>query len=148
MSINIRMTEHRKPSLPFPNAEPGTCKWCGRDVGLTRSGRPSKATWHKKCYRAWKLHAWPSITRKAVWRRDKGICANCGEECAKNRNEARNSGLSEWHMDHVKPLVEAKGDISYWKLSNLQSLCDTCHKLKTSAEATSRALLRKMFPKD
>lgn len=46
-------------------------------------------------------------------------------------------------MDHIKPLIEANGNISYWEMPNLQTLCIKCHTAKTSAEATQRAADRR-----
>ena len=46
-------------------------------------------------------------------------------------------------MDHIKPLIEAQGNLDYWRLGNLQTLCTDCHVKKTSAEATARAEARK-----
>jgi 5-methylcytosine-specific restriction endonuclease McrA len=46
-------------------------------------------------------------------------------------------------MDHIKPLIEAQGNLDYWRLTNLQTLCHDCHKKKTGAEATARAVARK-----
>jgi 5-methylcytosine-specific restriction endonuclease McrA len=48
-------------------------------------------------------------------------------------------------MDHIKPLIAANGDISYWQLPNLQTLCTPCHTAKTSQEATERAAKRKLL---
>lgn len=75
-------------------------------------------------------------TRKAVWSRDKGKCNKCGKQCARK-------GEDGWHMDHIKPLIEAHGDLSYWRLPNLQTLCQDCHTKKTSIEATERAAKRR-----
>lgn len=45
-------------------------------------------------------------------------------------------------MDHIKPLIEAKGDITYWHLENCTTLCHQCHKKKTGSEASARAAAR------
>lgn len=38
------------------------------------------------------------------------------------------SGHSDgWQHDHIRPLMEANGDISFWHLSNIQTLCSACH---------------------
>jgi 5-methylcytosine-specific restriction endonuclease McrA len=46
-------------------------------------------------------------------------------------------------MDHIKPLIEAQGDLSFWQMGNLQTLCHPCHTAKTSSEATERAAKRR-----
>jgi 5-methylcytosine-specific restriction endonuclease McrA len=47
-------------------------------------------------------------------------------------------------MDHITPLIEAKGDLTFWQLGNLQTLCKICHTAKTSQEASQRALVRRL----
>jgi 5-methylcytosine-specific restriction endonuclease McrA len=132
------MSAHRTPPKPpyFDTVPEGTCRWCNQEVGLTPKGKPSKSRWHPACLKEYKLLFWPSSTRRAVWRRDKSVCAGCGAKCLYPL---------EWHMDHIKPLIAANGDISYWQLPNLQTLCTPCHTAKTSQEATERAAKRKLL---
>lgn len=133
------MADHRTPPKPphYHNPRPGQCRWCGLDIlkpdGVTLNTR---ANWHPKCVKDYKLVAWPAVTRREVWKRDKGKCVQCGHQCARK-------GADVWHLDHVKPLIEAQGDLSYWKLANLQTLCQPCHHKKTGAEATARAESRR-----
>lgn len=131
------MSDHRIPPKPkyFDTVPPGTCRWCNKKIGPTPKGNPSRSRWHPKCVKEYKLIHWPSETRKAVWRRDKGVCAKCGKQCSRKGNS--------WHMDHIVPLVESKGKLKYWKLGNLQTLCVDCHKQKTINEATQRAARRR-----
>jgi len=42
---------------------------------------------------------------------------------------------SAWQHDHIRPLVEANGDIAFWELDNIATLCTPCHKEKTAAES-------------
>jgi len=129
------MSEYRKPPKPpfYDGALPGQCRVCGEYVLRSKGTINTRANWHPKCLIEYKLIHWPRETRKAVWSRDKGACADCGCRCDKRG----------WELDHRKPLVEAKGRIEYWKLPNLQTLCRDCHRKKTSAEATARAAARK-----
>ena len=109
----------------------GTCRWCGTVV-LAPNGSPStRARWHAKCVAAYKLIHWPAVTRRAVKRRDKNVCAGCGKKSQK------------WQMDHIKPLIESNGDLRFWELDNLQTLCEPCHHAKTGQEATARAAVRR-----
>jgi 5-methylcytosine-specific restriction endonuclease McrA len=48
-------------------------------------------------------------------------------------------------MDHIVPLIQANGDLQYWRLPNLQTLCTPCHTIKTSREATERAAARRLL---
>lgn len=134
--------EHRKPPKGkfYYNHNPGVCRQCGELV-LNDAGKVNKrAKWHKDCLVEYKLVHWPDVTRRAVYERDKGKCAQCGHQCARKYDDV-------WHLDHIKPLVESQGDVSYWELPNLQTLCQPCHIAKTSAEATERAA-RKRAAKD
>ncbi len=131
--INTSM-EYRKPPKPehYDTLEKGVCRYCGKDI-LKASGQVNfRASWHKDCVEEYKTIYWISETRKAVWSRDKGKCAGCGIKC----------GKKGWEMDHIKPLIEAHGNIEMWKLPNLQSLCWSCHKQKTGSEASARAEAR------
>ena len=134
------MSNHRIPPKPvyFATAVPGTCRWCNKKIGLTPKGRESKAVWHKECVKEYKLLFWPSSTRKAVWLRDKGKCNHCNTVCSRK-------GVTKWHMDHIVPLIEAAGNIKYWQMGNLQTLCKSCHIIKTSNEATDRATKRRIL---
>jgi hypothetical protein len=131
------MGDHRTPPKPpyFDTVPEGTCRWCNQEVGLTPKGKVSKSRWHKACLIQYKLIHWPSSTRRAVFKRDRGVCCQCNTKCGKN--------TIPWHMDHRLPLIESQGDINYWKLPNLQTLCSPCHITKTSQEATARAAKRK-----
>lgn len=129
----------RKPPLPnyFNNPVPGICRWCNIPVTkILKNGKPSKSSWHDSCLIEYKLIHWPSYTRKAVWRRDRGICAQCKTTC--NRK-----GLGGWNMDHIIPIHLSNGELWVWKLPNLQTLCHPCHKIKTANEATNRAISRR-----
>lgn len=53
---------------------------------------------------------------------------------------------SAWQHDHIRPLVDANGDLQFWRLANIQTLCTACHKAKTAREARERAALRKLRP--
>ena len=134
---------HRIPPKPphFDTAPLGTCRWCNVEIGATTTGKPSKARWHTKCVAEYKLLFWPTKTRQAVWKRDLGRCAKCGFVCARK-------GAPKWHMDHIVPLIEAQGDLKYWKMPNLQTLCTPCHTAKTSQEATERAAKRRAAKKN
>ena len=129
--------KYRIPPKPeyFDSVPPGTCRWCNELTGLTPKGKVKTSRWHSHCLQEYKLLFWPAETRKAVWNRDGGICAICTKQCNKKGGH--------WHVDHQMPLIEAKGNISFWKMGNLQTLCVNCHKQKTSQEATSRAEQRK-----
>jgi hypothetical protein len=137
------MSTHRIPPKPphFDTAPEGTCRWCGESTGMTLKGKPSKSRWHPKCLLDYKLLFWATTTRRAVWKRDNGVCKECGTQCSRK-------GKPKWHMDHILPLIEANGNINYWRLENLQTLCVICHKKKTANEASERATVRKTLKEE
>lgn len=124
------MSDYRKPPKPlhYHSAPKGFCRYCGEEI-IKNGKRNNRANWHPACVKKYTLVHFPRETRKAVYRRDQGVCATCGHS----------SGRRGWELDHRQPLVEAQGRIEYWELPNLQTLCRPCHVAKTSAEATARA---------
>lgn len=129
------MQDHRKPPKPphYFTAEPGQCKFCGEMV-LKKDGAVNKrANWHPPCVAEYKIIYWPAATRKAVWKRDKGICVVCSKNC----------GRHAWDVEHTRPLYEANGDIEFWKMSNTTTYCKDCHKEKSAREAGERAAARR-----
>lgn len=129
---------YRVPPKPeyFDTVEPGFCRWCSLDTGFTPKGKRKISKWHAHCLEEYKFLFWPGTTKKEIYKRDKGICVIC-----KTQTERK-----KWDLDHIIPLIESKGkpDLSFWQKGNLQTLCKPCHKLKTSAESTERARLRKL----
>jgi 5-methylcytosine-specific restriction endonuclease McrA len=51
-------------------------------------------------------------------------------------------GDSWWQHDHRRPLVEANGDLSYWQLDNIQTLCTACHIVKGREDNARRRLMK------
>lgn len=124
------MSDHRKPPKPkhYLTAPKGYCRYCGKVI--LKGDKPNlRANWHPKCVEAYRLVHFPRDTRRAVWKRDQGRCYICG--CV--------VGRKGWELEHIKPLYEAKGRISYWEMPNLGTACVPCHKAKTAREAGLRA---------
>ncbi len=128
---------HRVPPKPphYDTAGPGHCRYCGTVVLNKKGVQNLRSRWHPECVKEYRLIYWPTSTRRAVWNRDQGACAACGVI------SPRRGG--HWHVDHRKPLIEAQGDLSFWKLPNLQTLCQPCHHQKTAREAGERAAKRR-----
>ncbi len=128
---------HRKPPKPpfYVTAPKGTCRYCG-DTLLDKNGKVrTRASWHEDCLEEYKTIYWPGHTRDVIWIRDRGQCAKCPTKF--------NSKRGEWEVDHIRPLIEANGNIEFWKTPNLMTLCGDCHKKKTAGEATARAAARR-----
>ena len=128
--------DFRKP--PKPNSyyvqEKGICRWCGKKI-IENKVHNKRKTWHQDCATDYMIIFHPTEARKHIWKRDKGKCNDCGEQCTRRT----------WDLDHVKPLMEQKGikgnklDWSYYKLQNMQTLCRPCHKKKTKQDMKNNA---------
>ena len=92
--------------------------------------------------------------RLEVWKRDRGICAECGEDTKRVQQELafaeragkgasfrKENGIPKhrktlWDADHIIPVERGGGSCG---LENIRTLCLSCHTLATSKEATERA---------
>ena len=153
--------QHRKPPKPpwFDNPGKGNCRWCGYYTGTKQT------KWHRECLADYKFIFWPEIARKSMWERSMGFCAGCGELLADRcvwehpvnahgeptkrhiekqwGNRLLDIQTAKWHLDHIIPLCDFPHDpqnpYAPWRESNLQILCEDCHKAKTAREAGARA---------
>ena len=123
--------KHRLAPMPkwFNDTPWGTCRWCNKDIFNDFGKVNSRRRWHKDCVHEYLIITDPKYAKRQVKKRDKGVCAKCKKKFTLK---------SEWQCDHKKPLIEAKGDINYWMLGNLQTLCNGCHSIKTAAENSAR----------
>lgn len=86
------MSFHRKPP-PFPYQGPvrlgGWCCFCGDEIlpatvkpgeklGRHERWRPAQSTWHLECVEIYRIATSSGDARRAVFRRDRGVCAECG----------------------------------------------------------------------
>lgn len=123
---------HRLAPMPlwFTGTAWGTCRWCNKTIykedGMTENKR---RRWHPGCTHEYLIITDHRYAKRQVKKRDKGICAGCGAYC-RYRNE--------WNLDHIRPLIDANGDISFFNLENMQTLCLKCHKAKTLQENITR----------
>lgn len=80
-------------------------------------------------------------TRRDVFARDGGVCAECGGDSAP---------CKIWHHDHERPLWQAAFATDpawFWSLENSQTLCTLHHDRKTRREATMRAKEKRLRAK-
>ena len=128
--------DFRKP--PKPNSyyvqEKGICRWCGKKI-IENKVHNKRKTWHQDCATDYMIIYHSTETRNHIWKRDKGKCNDCGEQCTRRG----------WDLDHVKPLMEQKGikgnklDWTYYELNNMQTLCRPCNKKKTKKDMKNNA---------
>jgi 5-methylcytosine-specific restriction endonuclease McrA len=121
-----RDRSHRKPPRPpfWTTAQGGECKFCGEPV-LKEDGTPNRRLrWHRACSRVWRFANDRFYARQVVRARDKGLCVECGKQCAED----------EWEADHDKPLILAEGDLAFFLPGNVVTRCIPCHRRKSAAE--------------
>lgn len=147
--------------LPRGPAGLPLCRQCGMECPTTRNTFCSP-----ECVHEWRLTTDPGYQRKHVFARDRGVCWSCGldtEELKRayhlilrsfsvlswDERRGVNSrvlalgfipGRSFWEMDHVVPVVEGGGGCG---LSNLRTLCQSCHRRETAALAKRRTEARR-----
>lgn len=129
-----------RANLPKGENRRCLCRWCSLEVPAGR--RTFCSDW---CVEEWKLRSDPGHLRDRVFERDRGICAHCGIDCIaqlhhirKLRGAARTRAQSEWRLgarkslwdaDHITPVVDGGGECD---LSNMQTLCLKCHRIRTA----------------
>ena len=148
------MTDHRRPPIPYSDAERSVCRWCGKKILYLKGphkGKPDRRRrWHPECVEAYEASD-PREARRRIRKRDRGRCAACGLDTYELRRSLRGKGMTRalrergfvprrslWELDHIVPLVDGGSHDP----SNLQTLCTPCHKKKTAQEARQRATER------
>jgi HNH endonuclease len=127
------MRRSRKPPL-FSRGR-GICRWCGEKIFTKTKKLDSRRKFHAECLSDYKIMAVSVHRRKAVFERDKGICAKCGKDCS--------ADWLSWEADHIIPLYSIprplkKEDRKFWELGNLQTLCAApCHIEKTAQDTAN-----------
>lgn len=160
----------------------GECRWCGTPVyRVDKTGRvviDYRRCWHEgrvvhpdaepepPCTREYNRLT-PFTFRDAVFKRDRGVCAECGYDYAtameewyasrpnrwdeeyfesttyEERSAAHDAWLGrrprDWHADHIVPLEDGGEHL----MANAQTLCADCHVRKTAEENRARARKRR-----
>ncbi len=157
--------------LPWAYADSGTCRVCGCEK---REGE----RWHTfckndggACLHWYKIRSDPQYARRAVERRDKGVCALCGldvpalvEEMMKLDEDWRDPKKRATQVDLLhRHGFKLTGTFCYWKcaqweadhivpvvegggmcdLDGLRTLCLPCHHQESAALAARRAERRR-----
>lgn len=116
---------HRQAPRPSSwDCPRGTCRFCGEDI--IEDGKQNKRKhWHQACADTWRKINDPTESKKAVFLRERGNCQGC---------DFKSINIRDFDCDHIKPLIESDGDLTYWMMNNLQLLCKDCHKDKTKVD--------------
>lgn len=160
----------RKPPVEailaqYPQGKRGLCGWCGNEVSEKTHVRGWAKWWHGACLLEMQIITQPDVARRCVEERDHGICADCGAppQC-EPRTVIRGRGTQWqheevvsvvlWHVDHNIPLWKVAHmpplqRIEYFKLWNLVTRCEKCHKAKSKREEAEQAHFDRLAePKD
>lgn len=128
---------HRIAPMPswFEETPWGTCRWCNCPI-LKEDGTENKRRrWHPDCLHEYLIITDARYAKRQVKKRDKGVCRGCGKKCRLR---------SEWQLDHIVPLKDRlNNDLSWFSLSNMQTLCIQCHLNKTVRENLIRKKRKK-----
>ncbi|HVY93438.1 MAG TPA: HNH endonuclease signature motif containing protein [Bryobacteraceae bacterium] len=119
------------------------CRWCHAETPPRRRTFCSDA-----CVHEWRLRTDPGYLREQVFKRDAGVCAQCGINTVQARKDmrrldfaARRKFLKDWELteksrktlwdaDHIVPVAEGGGQCD---LTNMRTLCLKCHRIATAA---------------
>ena len=165
-----RCRKNEKRQVELPAKTRPRCRLCDEEVP---KGRQSWCG--EECLDAYYMVTSGSYVRAKVFERDGGVCANedcrldCNalekrlnalqwkrepgsyeaykQACAMIREHGFDYGpgyygrVTLWDADHITPLAEGGS----WELSNLQTLCQPCHKEKTAEQAGRKAKQKRML---
>ena len=104
----------------------GHCRWCDKPVLNDDASINHRRLWHASCAETYRLMTRPRALRAALRKRDKKICAICGQKC--------NSTDRPWEADHIVPLFLSEGRHYWFGLGNAQTLCRADHLKKTQTD--------------
>ena len=123
------------------------CRWCRAMVVPPRRTFCSEA-----CVHEWKIRSSPSYVRSLIWKRDRGMCRQCGIDVGamerRWRRERRqvHGGAAyrawrarrpRWEADHIVPVAEGGGECG---LENYRVLCRSCHVALTTEWRSRRRM--------
>jgi len=102
---------------------PGWCRFCKEQILDPKTNAIlTRKTWHPRCVTTYEEQQDGSARRKAIFRRDRGLCAQCGT--------IWENLYGNWQADHIIPLAVGGS----FELTNVQTLCCSCHFAKSKAD--------------
>ena len=125
------------------------CRWC-----KTRVRPPRRTFCGDACVHEWKLRSNPGYVRKQVWKRDAGVCRQCGVNVRQAERIWRRSkpltadraarrrwraARPRWEADHILPVADGGGECG---LENYRLLCRECHAAVTSQWRRLKVVVR------
>lgn len=123
------------PRHPYPSSiRPDYMRW-----GLPRGDANGYATPQD---RQRQDRIWRSMEVRYAKRKDR-LAAAARERFCEMVAQGWHEHGGGWQADHIRPLCEADGDLSFWELPNLRTLCTPCHKAKTREDVARLATRRR-----
>lgn len=85
--------DHRRPYLgpEYHKPQKGTCRWCAEPITKPDGTVDTRRTWHTACAEAYLMATDSGRQRRAVWIRDMGICAACGQDSIRQARITRDT---------------------------------------------------------
>ena len=145
-----------------PNGRP-LCRYCEEEI----HDRKRRTFCSDRCVTEHRIRTDPGFVRKAVFERDRGVCALCGFDTEEIKprikaladhdpnpfgawGRATRTVLTElgiplhrqtyWDADHIVPVVKGGGSCG---LDNYRTLCVPCHQGETARLASERASIKR-----
>lgn len=122
------------------------CRYCECPIPYYR-----KTFCSDECIHYFRLESDSNYLRAAIFKRDKGICQFCGEDCEKLRAEKIKNitkpkdyfraKKSMWAVHHIKAVHLGGGvgkHTAYGDLSNYSTICESCHTVITKLQGEQR----------
>lgn len=102
--IDPRKPPYWEVQRQHPQDVKGTCAWCGKPTeDKTESGRIAK--YHHACKDELLCIVRPEVMRGFVFARDKGICANCGEDWSQKSRFVPEIYVRDWQSYYTPDMV-------------------------------------------
>ncbi len=112
----------------------------GRDQGIcARCGLDAERQW-KRWNKANRIITFTYWRKSSVKERHAVRLIQAAESRLARMGKGWKAGA--WQHDHIRPLIEANGELSFWQLDNIQTLCGGCHVLKGREDNRRRKFIR------
>lgn len=120
----------------------GICARCGIDCEKDGAERKSACIQNRTLQRALggmeMRQRFPSTSLWRYWSKPGYKWLHKQMVLLENERGWPHEGASFWQHDHIRPLIEANGDITFWQLDNIQTLCHRCHVIKGKEDNARR----------
>lgn len=128
MSTSRTLTRKEKSDSLKRAKKEGLCRWCGLDVKRLSTKRRTFCS--DECVHEFLLRSDAGYARKEVYKRDKGVCSQCGLNCSKwyadFKRWLRMMPLSVWNP--VQKAVRDHAVDEFFLISGMEPVPDWQHR--------------------